>query len=123
MRRDVLRTIGGIVVVGLVVVATFLYGNRQSQQQMQKAQQLAAKVEHPTAAAPAKLATPTKPAPLPAQPQTQPTAIPQTGAGLWPVLASLGLVLAGRLYLQSRRDFQAARLGAASSLYKRPRSA
>ena len=122
MRRETLRMVAGIVVVGLVVVATFLYGNHQSQRQMQQEQQLAAKAVPPTASRPSQPAVP-KPAPLPAQPQAQPTAIPQTGGGVWPVLAGLGMLVAGRLYLRSRRDLQAARLGTAPSLYKRPRSA
>lgn len=33
MKKDVLTTIGGLVLVGLVVVATFLYGNQQRQNQ------------------------------------------------------------------------------------------
>lgn len=34
MKKDILTTIGGLVAVGLIVVATFLYGNHQRQQQL-----------------------------------------------------------------------------------------
>jgi hypothetical protein len=34
MNRDVLTTVGGLVLVGVVVVATFLYGNEQRQAQL-----------------------------------------------------------------------------------------
>jgi hypothetical protein len=34
MNRDALTTIGGLVLVGIVVVATFLYGNQQRQAQL-----------------------------------------------------------------------------------------
>lgn len=118
MRRDVLRTIGGIVVVGLVVVATFLYGNHQSQQQIRKQQQLETKAKQQTAASQTKPTPSPKPAPLPAQPQARPTAIPQTGAGSWSILVGLGLLIAARFYRQSRHSFEAAR-----RLYKHPTSA
>ena len=36
MNRDILKTIFGIFVIGLIVVATFLYGNKQRQDQLRK---------------------------------------------------------------------------------------
>jgi cytoskeletal protein RodZ len=38
MNRDVLTTVGGLVLVGIVVVATFLYGNEQRQAQLRRDQ-------------------------------------------------------------------------------------
>lgn len=40
MKKDVLTTIGGLVLVGLVVVATFLYGSQQRQNQARQDQDL-----------------------------------------------------------------------------------
>lgn len=40
MKKDVLTTIGGLVLVGLVVVATFLYGSQQRQNQAKHDEQL-----------------------------------------------------------------------------------
>ncbi|HSX48487.1 MAG TPA: hypothetical protein VLF41_03245 [Candidatus Nanoarchaeia archaeon] len=37
--RDFLKTIGAIVIIGLIVVATFLYGNKQRQEQLRRDQQ------------------------------------------------------------------------------------
>lgn len=36
LNRDFLKTLGGILVIGAIVVATFLYGNRQRQEQIKK---------------------------------------------------------------------------------------
>ena len=37
--RDFFKTIGAIVIIGLIVIATFLYGNRQRQEQLRRDQQ------------------------------------------------------------------------------------
>lgn len=37
--REFLKTIGAIVIIGLIVVATFLYGNKQRQEQLRRDQQ------------------------------------------------------------------------------------
>lgn len=39
MRRDLVVTIGGMILVGLIVVATFLYGNQQHQAELRLAQE------------------------------------------------------------------------------------
>jgi hypothetical protein len=62
MQRDMLKTIAGMVIIGLIVVATFLYGNKQRQDQVRKDE--AAKVAQQTPA-PAPVAA-TAPAPTPA---------------------------------------------------------
>jgi hypothetical protein len=49
--RDLLRTVGGILVIGLIVVGTFLYGNQQRQDQIRKEQDLKKQQEEQTKAA------------------------------------------------------------------------
>ncbi len=39
LNRDFLKTLGGILIIGAIVVATFLYGNQQRQDQIRKEQQ------------------------------------------------------------------------------------
>ena len=51
MNRDVLTTIGGLVLVGVIVVATFLYGNQQRQSQLRH-NQTAARQSQPAAKTP-----------------------------------------------------------------------
>src|SRR5665213_3409768 len=53
MNRDVLTTVGGLILVGVVVVATFLYGNQQRQAQLRQ-QQTTQKQQQQKAATPAK---------------------------------------------------------------------
>lgn len=121
MNRDLIKTIAGILLVGLIVVATYLYGNHQSQLQQQKdqasrqSQQQVAQNTTPAKPTP----TPAKPAPAPvAAPQPQPTSMPQTGAstplpqtgGLSSVMPALALVGGVELYRRSRRSLQRAAL-------------
>lgn len=40
MKNDTLKTIGAIIVIGLIIVATFLYGNKQRQDQLRHNQQI-----------------------------------------------------------------------------------
>ena len=40
MNRDLLKTIGGILIIAAIVVATFLYGNQQRQEQVRRDQAL-----------------------------------------------------------------------------------
>jgi hypothetical protein len=44
MSKDLIKTIGAVVLIGIIVVATFLYGNQQRQTQLRRDQQ--AKQEH-----------------------------------------------------------------------------
>lgn len=39
LNRDFLKTLGGILIIGAIVVATFLYGNQQRQEQIRKDEQ------------------------------------------------------------------------------------
>jgi cytoskeletal protein RodZ len=41
MSRDTVKTLAGLVIIGVIVVATFLYGNAQRQSQLKKQQQTA----------------------------------------------------------------------------------
>jgi len=125
VRQDMLKTIAGIVVVGLVVVATYLYGNHQSQVAQQKQQALEQSQQPvkpvakpapkpvPAPAAPAKPAsTPTASATTPAASKPiattqtatsgpQPSTIPQTG-GVIDLVPLAALVGAAQLYRRSR---------------------
>lgn len=120
MRKDLVKTVAGLIVVGLVVVATFLYGNHQNQQQMQHDLVLEQQQQH--LAAVKRAATATKPAAAPAAatPQPKPTAIPQTGSGLWSIVTATLLIVTLRWYKMSRRTLQSARLRPGLSLYNRP---
>lgn len=98
MKRDTLKTIFGLVIIGLIVVVTFLYGNAQRQAQLRhdqdvkRQQQTQAKTPavQPTATATsqpktaAPTATPAAPTATPAAPSTKPpvapTAAPAAGA-------------------------------------------
>lgn len=40
LTRDLLKTVGAILVIGIIIVATFLYGNRQRQEQVRRDQQI-----------------------------------------------------------------------------------
>ena len=120
MKRDLVKSIAGVIVVGLVVVATFLYGNHQSQLQQQKDQE--AKQSQQSASSSTTPAQTPAPAPAPAKtpaPAPQPVATSQTGSngnlpqtggledGLVPALAIVGVAW---LYVRSRRDLRLATL-------------
>ena len=72
MKRDTLKTIIGLVIIGLIVVVTFLYGNAQRQSQNRR-DQAAKQAQQQKQAAQAKKSTPASQA---AQPQAQPKAAP-----------------------------------------------
>ena len=57
MRRDLLKTIAGLIIIGVIVVATFLYGNSQRQAQLSHDQQIK-KQQEAKAQAQAKAAAP-----------------------------------------------------------------
>lgn len=40
MNRDLLKTAGGIIIIGAIIVATFLYGNQQRQEQVRRDQEV-----------------------------------------------------------------------------------
>lgn len=106
MRKDLIKTVLGVVLVGLVIVATYLYGNHQTQVQKQKEQSLqqarSSTSQNQSQPAPASKPASKATAPVtqtPAQPQ--PSTMPQTG-GVLSVLPILLMILAVRLYLRSR---------------------
>jgi hypothetical protein len=91
MKRDTLKTLAGLIIIGGIVVATFLYGNSQRQAQLKhdqdvKKQQAAKAQEQAKAATPISpsvaavaVATPT---PKPSvTPTPKPSASPQVAAG------------------------------------------
>lgn len=107
--KDTLKTIGGLVVIALIIVGAFLYGDAQHQQQVRQDQnakrQATSQSSAPAASgsvsqAPAKPSSSATPNPIQASapsasPAPQPvTQTPQTGAadGLLP-LAALAFVL------------------------------
>ena len=80
MKRDTLKTIAGLVIIGLIVVVTFLYGNAQRQSQQRHDQ--AAKTQQ---AAKPKVATKSTPASQAAKPQAQPKTATAAPAAAKPV--------------------------------------
>ena len=103
MRNDVLKTIVGLVIIGVIVVATFMYGNAQREAQQKrdndlKAQQVAQTSPSPSGAPTTSPVATTKPvtntaavnSPSPntlqggkgtPTPTTTPQQVPATGAG------------------------------------------
>lgn len=95
MKRDTLKTLAGLIVIGGIVVATFLYGNSQRQQQQARDQeakkQQAAQSPTPAVAAntvsPSVTPSPTaKPSPTAtASPKATPSPSPKAAANTAPV--------------------------------------
>jgi hypothetical protein len=99
MKRDTLKTIAGLVIIGLIVVATFLYGNAQRQTQLNHTEQTKPKITTVTVAKPTPASQAAKPQ---AQPKTATTtapvatkSVPDTGPADFAFipLVSLGLGL------------------------------
>lgn len=83
--KETLKTIGGVVLIAVIVVATFLYGNKQRQEQLRKPNGTATQTTDTSKPGtglvnPSGQAT-TVPA-SDAQPQTAPTTTPETGGEL-----------------------------------------
>lgn len=133
MNRDGIKTIIGLLVIGLIIVATFLYGNHQRQAQLRhdedlKRQQTASQTAPQTA--PQATTTPvmsktspqasvpsSTPNPIQGQgnavtaPQTGGSALstattttPRTGADAMVPIALLALIISGVYYVRSRRE-------------------
>ncbi len=124
MKRDTLKTIAGLIIIGLIVVVTFLYGNAQRQDQNRR-DQAAKQAQQQKANAQANKSTPSSQA---AQPQAQPkvaastppattptptatsvpdtggtnSTMPDTGAGET-ALIPVSLILLGLFYLRRSR--------------------
>lgn len=110
MSRDLLKTIGGLALIAAIVVATFLYGNKQRQEQVRRDQEI--KQQQQTAKektlAQDKATKPDGPSQVTAPGATgtssvgggvnQPTTTPQTGPELYllPLGAIAGLHAARR---------------------------
>ena len=113
MNKDLLRTIGGILVIGGIVVATFLYGNQQRQEQVRQDQAQTQTEEQAAPEEPAKPKVvsqqPTPGAPA-ANGQTQPVTTPETGSEL-AVAFPLGLlIMFGRWHRSSQLALRTAAL-------------
>jgi predicted lipid-binding transport protein (Tim44 family) len=67
MKRDTLRTIAGIIIIGLIILVTFLYGNAQRESK----ERVAANTKASTTQQP-KAATKSTPASKAAKPEAQP---------------------------------------------------
>lgn len=108
MNRESLKTLGGILVIGIIVVATFLYGNQQRQEQLRKDQaqqeqsnpEVAVDNSKPQGSEP-NLQGGEPAVQNPATPQAGAT-IPETGAGL-NILALASLSVAVSMAVSSRR--------------------
>jgi predicted lipid-binding transport protein (Tim44 family) len=103
MKRDTLKTIAGLIIIGLIVVVTFLYGNaqRQSQNRKDQAAKQAQQQKASTQAAQPQAQPKVAAAPAtPAAPAT--TSVPDTGAGETALIPVTLLVL-GLIYLRRSR--------------------
>lgn len=123
MRSDLLKTIAGLVIIGLIVVATFMYGNAQREAQLKRDQDLKRAQEAQASASPAVATSPTptqvavattKPTPTPTKTPVAsatptatpaPTPLPQTGAeDLIPAVAAGAMGIAGVAWRRSQRS-------------------
>ena len=129
MNREVLTTIGGLIVVGAVVVATFLYGNHQHQadlrhdqdvQRQQQAQQSEQKsasqqsgssgssqqpaVQKPSSDNQTALQGGQKSTATIQTSQPTPTETPKTGGSTSGIVGALAMAVAGELYRRSRKQ-------------------
>lgn len=77
MKRDTLKTLAGLIIIGGIVVATFLYGNAQRKEQLandlEVKQQQAKSQEQSPAVSPSASAEPTATATATAKPSPTPT--------------------------------------------------
>lgn len=117
--KDILKTAGAVLIIGGIVVATFLYGNRQRQEQLRKDEQ--AKQQQQQTATQQPAPEPTPPAAQPAAPQlpgavgggqvpTAGSSLPETGNGLAAAVATSATVLAYAGYRRSRKELLQAQL-------------
>ncbi|MEO7617348.1 MAG: hypothetical protein ABIS59_00740 [Candidatus Saccharibacteria bacterium] len=130
MNRDGLKTIIGLLVIGLIIVATFLYGNHQRQAQLRHDEDLKRQQQKVTQTTPQATTSPaastspqasvpsSTPNPIQGQgkvttaPQAGGTAMststnsttPRTGAGEMAPVALLALIASGVYYRRSRRE-------------------
>jgi lysozyme family protein len=128
VNRDGLKTIIGLLVIGLIIVATFLYGNHQRQAQLRHDEDLKRQQQKVTQTTPQATKSPaastspqasvpsSTPNPIQGQgkvtaaPQTGGTAMtetnttPRTGAGEMAPIALLALIASGVYYRRSRRE-------------------
>ena len=102
MKRDSVKTGLGLIVIGGIVVATYLYGNQLKQDQTVRQQE--AKVT-PKASAPVVTpqATPSTVPVVATDGATSPKVIPDTGAGELGVLAGGVVIASSALFSRSRR--------------------
>lgn len=119
---DIAKTAGAVLIIGGIVVATFLYGNRQRQEQLRKDQQTKEQQDQATQQAtqqPAPVApvTPseTPQAALPGnvgggQVPVAGSSLPETGAGLLYAVGATATVLAYGAERRSRKALLNAQL-------------
>lgn len=116
--RDSVKTAIGLLIIGGIVVATFLYGNSQRQAQLRHDQELQnqqtkAASASPSVSASASASAKLKPTPTPAVVNgagTAPSVIPDTGATQDGLIGLAAIVTAGLYWRQSQvRVRQAAR--------------
>lgn len=112
LNQDLLKTVGGLLLIGVIVVATFLYGNRQRQAQIrddQTATEQSEQAPQTDENTPVEEEAPAPAAPAPTAPAAEPapTRTPETGAS---DLIPLALLTAAYwAHRRSRRQLQAAR--------------
>jgi hypothetical protein len=69
--RDLIKTIVAVLIIGGIIVATFLYGNRQRQDQVRRDEEIARQQEERAQPETEQNQAATQATPPPAQPQTQ----------------------------------------------------
>ena len=108
MKRDSVKTAVGLVIIGGIVVATFLYGNAQRQSQLRQDQAIKTQQAKEAAASPSVSASASvKPTSAPAPAvidggQVGPTVIPDTGATENGLFGLTAIALAGILWRESK---------------------
>lgn len=112
MKRDSVKTGLGLIVIGGIVVATYLYGNQQREAQLKQDQTVRQQEAKVTPKASAPVVTPqTKPSAVPVVASDgagSPTVIPDTGAGELGMLAGGIVIASSALLSRSRRRLTSA---------------
>ena len=113
MNKDLIKTIGGILIIAAIVVATFLYGNQQRQEQVRRDQALQEQQKQTDTNT--EVVTEPEPQPAPSTPGgvgggTMPTTTPAAGGEVGYVAVTAGLAWLWTRQRASRKALAAAAL-------------